>query len=253
MKVTFLGTGTSQGVPIIGCSCKVCTSEDPRDKRLRCSMFIEVDGLRLIIDTGPDFRQQLLANNIKDVDAILYTHEHKDHIAGLDDVRPINFLQQKDMPLYAEAQVITALEREFHYAFSEVKYPGVPQLQVHQIDEHPFHVQDVKIIPIRVLHHKLPVLGFRIKNFAYVTDANFIAEEEQEKLKGLDVLVLNGLRHEKHISHYSLSEAVEVIQKLEPKQAFITHISHLMDKHEVVNTQLPKNIRLGFDGLCFEL
>jgi len=232
MKVTFLGTGTSQGVPIIGCSCKVCTSEDPRDKRLRCSMFIEVDGLRLIIDTGPDFRQQLLANNIKDVDAILYTH---------------------DMPLYAEAQVITALEREFHYAFSEVKYPGVPQLQVHQIDEHPFHVQDVKIIPIRVLHHKLPVLGFRIKNFAYVTDANFIAEEEQEKLKGLDVLVLNGLRHEKHISHYSLSEAVEVIQKLEPKQAFITHISHLMDKHEVVNTQLPKNIRLGFDGLCFEL
>ncbi|MBX2846448.1 MAG: MBL fold metallo-hydrolase [Saprospiraceae bacterium] len=253
MKITFLGTGTSQGVPVIGCKCKVCSSTDPRDKRLRCAMYIETEDTRIIIDTGPDFRQQLLNNQIQDIDAILYTHEHKDHVAGLDDVRPINFLQRKDMPLYAEERVILALEREFHYAFSENKYPGVPRLLINKIDEQPFFINKTPIIPIRVMHHRLPILGFRIHDFAYITDANFIAEQELEKLKNLDVLVLNALRFEKHISHFTLSEAVELVQKLQPKKAYLTHISHLMDRHETINKHLPANIHLAFDGFQFQL
>lgn len=253
MKITFLGTGTSQGVPVIGCDCPVCQSDNPKDKRLRCSIAIGEKGKRLIIDTGPDFREQLLRENIDDVHAILYTHEHKDHIAGLDDVRPINFLKKHDMPLYAEDRVIEALKREFYYAFLEKKYPGVPNLVLHEIDSNPFTVEHFEVTPIRVMHHKLPVFGFRINNFAYITDANYIAEEELKKLENLDVLVLNALRYEKHISHFNVEEALEVIERLQPKQTYLTHISHLLGLHDVENKKLPQNVQLAFDGLVIHI
>lgn len=253
MKVTFLGTGTSQGVPIIGCHCAVCQSKDPKDKRLRSSVFIEVNSVKIIIDTGPDFRQQLLREHIEDISAILYTHEHKDHVAGLDDVRPINFLQEKDMPIYAEPRVIEALEREFHYAFSETSYPGVPQLIVHPIGLKEFEIEGVTVTPIRAFHHQLPILGFRIGNFAYITDANRIEESELNKLAGLEVLVVNALRKESHISHFTLDEAVEIATQINPKQTYLTHISHMLGKHNEVNKGLPKNISLAFDQLQIHL
>ena len=253
MKITFLGTGTSQGVPVIGCNCAVCQSENPKDKRLRCSIAIEENGKRIIIDSGPDFRQQLLRENITDVDAIIYTHEHKDHVAGLDDVRPINHFHKKDMEIYAEARVIEALKREFQYAFTANKYPGVPQLNLHEIENKPFQVSGFEVLPVRVMHHKLPVYGFRIGNFAYITDANYIAPEEMDKLKNLDVLVLNALRYQEHISHYTLDEAIEVINVLKPTRAFLTHISHWLDLHEVVNKTLPPHISLAFDGFSFNV
>lgn len=253
MEITFLGTGTSQGVPIIGCTCEVCLSVNKKDKRLRSSIFIEVDDVKIVIDTGPDFRQQMLVNQITNVDAILFTHEHKDHIAGLDDIRPINFLHKKDMPLYAESRVGDALRREFHYAFAEKKYPGVPNLILNEIENQPFNVQGLEVLPIRVMHHKLPIFGFRIQDFAYVTDANFISDQEMEKLKNLDVLVLNALRHEKHISHFTLLEALDVVQKVKPKKAYFTHISHLLGFHEDVVTMLPKNVTLAYDSLKISL
>lgn len=253
MQITFLGTGTSQGIPIVGCTCSVCRSSNPKDKRLRCSMHIQSGETAIIIDTGPDFRQQLLTNKIDDIDAIVYTHEHKDHVAGLDDVRPINFLQRKDIPIYAEKRVLKALEREFHYAFAEKKYPGVPNLMTNEISTQPFFIQNVELIPIRVMHHQLPVLGFRTGNFAYVTDANFIAQEEKEKLEGLDVFVINALRREQHISHYTLQEAIELIKELKPKQAYLTHLSHQMGKHIDLQSELPGNIQPAFDGLRIHL
>lgn len=249
MEITFLGTGTSQGVPIVGCKCSVCLSENKKNKRLRTSAFIEVNGVKLVIDTGPDFRQQMLVNQITDVDAILFTHEHKDHIAGLDDIRPINFLHNKDMPLYAESRVCEALKRDFHYAFAEKKYPGVPNLVLNEIENKSFKIKGIDVLPIRVLHHKLPVLGFRIKNFAYITDANFISEEEIKKLENLDTLVLNALRHEKHISHFNLEEALDVVGKVKPKKTYFTHISHLLGCHDEVMQILPKNIELAYDSL----
>ncbi len=253
MKITFLGTGTSQGIPVIGCNCEVCLSDDPKDKRLRCSIHIEIDNLSIIIDTGPDFRQQLLRERITDIDAILYTHEHKDHVAGLDDVRPINFFQKKDMPIYAESRVLTALKREFPYAFSENKYPGVPQLKLHEIENKPFLINGIEITPIRVMHYKLPVFGFRIQDFAYITDANYIDDQELEKLKNLDALVLNALRYKEHISHYTFDEAIEIIDRLQPKKAYLTHISHMLDKHQSVQKQVPPNIALAFDGLRIQV
>ena len=248
-KVTFLGTGTSQGIPMIACDCTVCKSTDERDKRLRVSIHVEIGGKSFIIDTGPDFRQQVLRAGIKRLDAVLYTHEHKDHTAGMDDVRGFNYHQQATIPLYARAQVIEQLKREFAYAFGENKYPGAPEIDVYEIDGTPFTVQGIAIQPIFVKHYYLDVLGFRFGNFAYVTDANAITPEEQDKLRGLDVLVINALRKTTHVSHFTLAEALEVIADLQPKQAYITHISHQMGLHATVNKELPPNVSLAHDGL----
>ncbi len=249
-KLTFLGTGTSQGVPVIGCQCAVCKSVDPRDNRLRTSALISVGDKHIVIDTGPDFRQQMLRTGIRDLQGVVFTHAHKDHIAGLDDVRAFNFLNKRAMDIYATPDVQDALKREFHYVFSDFKYPGIPQLNLQSINkDSPFDVNGVGFIPIEVMHYKLPVLGFRVSDMAYITDANYIAPEEMEKLEGLDVLVLNALRKEKHISHFTLDEAIEVIEKLKPKRAYLTHISHLMGKHADVARELPDGVFLAEDGL----
>ena len=252
-KVTFLGTGTSQGIPMIACNCSVCQSTDERDKRLRVSIHVEIGGKSFIIDTGPDFRQQVLRAGVKRVDAILYTHEHKDHTAGMDDVRGFNYHQQSTIPLYARAQVIEQLKREFAYAFGENKYPGAPEIDVYEIDGQPFTVQGIDIQPVFVKHYFLDVLGFRFGNFAYVTDANSIERAERDKLRGLDVLVINALRKTSHISHFTLAEALDVIADLQPKQAYITHISHQMGLQANVQKELPPNVYLAYDGLVLNL
>lgn len=253
MKVIFLGTGTSQGVPIIGCTCEVCASIDFRDKRFRSSVYVETDKVKLVIDTGPDFRMQMIQNRISDVDAILFTHEHKDHVAGLDDIRPINYLKNKELPIYCTSPVIRHLKTEFAYIFAEKKYPGIPQIAVNEISLEPFEVLGETITPIQVYHHKMPVLGFRIRNFTYITDANFIAPEELEKAKGSDVVVLNGLQVKPHISHFTFDEAIKVLYELNAPQSYLTHISHHLGRHSKVEKQLPGQIRLAFDGLTLEL
>jgi phosphoribosyl 1,2-cyclic phosphate phosphodiesterase len=253
MIFTFLGTGTSQGVPMIGCSCAVCTSENPLDKRLRTSLMIENNSSRIVIDTGPDFRQQMLREKITSLDGVIFTHEHKDHISGLDDVRAFNYLHKKPMDVYASERVQEALRREFFYVFSGVSYPGIPRLVLHSILEETFTVADFKILPIPVMHMNLPVLGFRIGNFSYITDANFIDEKSKELLKGSEVLVLNALRNEKHISHFNLSEAVELAEELKPGKVFLTHISHQLGKHDEVNKKLPSYIQCAYDGLKIDL
>lgn len=253
MKVKILGTGTSQGVPVIACNCKVCQSTDPNDNRFRTSALIEVNGVNIVIDAGPDFRQQMLREKVKDIDAILITHEHRDHIAGLDDVRAFNFMNQKPVEIYAEKKVQKVIKSEFFYSFGDNKYPGVPQINLHTIGLEPFKVKGVEIIPIQVFHYKLPVLGFRMGDFSYITDANYIPEKEKEKLIGTKYLVINALRKRKHISHYSLSEAVELIQQFSPKRAYITHISHQMGLHHDINEELPRGISLAYDGLHFEV
>ena len=253
MKVTLLGTGTSQGVPVIGCQCPVCQSSDFRDKRLRASILIEINGKTIVVDSGPDFRQQLLRENITNIDAIFYTHEHKDHTAGLDDIRPINFKYNKDIPLYAEERVIEALKKEFSYIFSNHQYPGLPKITINAINSQPFYFDNIEIIPIRAYHYKLPVLGYRIGNFAYITDTNNIPEEEMLKLKGLDVLVLNALQKETHISHFTLDEAITVAKSLNPNTTYFTHISHKMGKHAIVENELQDNFYFAYDGLTIEL
>lgn len=250
MRVIVLGSGTSQGVPVIACNCNVCQSGNPKDKRLRCSIYIEVDGVHLVVDTGPDFRAQMLRENIQHLDAVLFTHEHKDHLAGLDDIRAFNFKKGgQPMNIFATEQVQQALKREFSYVFSDYKYPGVPELNVHTIKNENFIVEGVEVQPIDLLHYKMPVKGFRIKDFAYITDTNYISEEEKKKLLNLDVLILDALRKEKHISHFTLSEALEIIKELKPKKAYLTHISHLMGKHDEVNQELPDGVELAYDGL----
>jgi len=249
LKVTFLGTGTSQGVPVISCQCEVCTSLDFRDKRLRTSLHIEVDGLNLVVDTGPDFRQQMLRLNPKRLDAVLFTHQHKDHTGGLDDIRPFCFRQEMDIPIYGRAKVIEQLKQEYAYVFAEFKYPGVPSVEVHEIVNEPFSIGKTQITPIEVMHHKLPVFGFRIKDFTYVTDANFISDEELEKVKGSKVLVLNALRKREHISHFTLEQAIEVAQEINAEQTYLTHLSHDMGLHAEVEKELPEKIAIAYDGL----
>lgn len=253
MKLTFLGTGTSQGVPVIGCQCPVCTSTDYKDKRLRTSVHIEINGVHINIDVGPDFRQQMLTNNINRLDAILLTHEHKDHTAGLDDVRSFNFLQQKDMPVYGRQEVLDQITREFAYIFAPIKYPGIPRVNLKPITNTYFTINKVQITPIEVLHYKLPVFGFKIDNLAYITDANFISQDEKQKLKNLDVLILNALQIKKHISHFTLAEALELIEELQPQNAYLLHISHTLGKARDIAPTLPKNVSLAYDGLTINL
>jgi phosphoribosyl 1,2-cyclic phosphate phosphodiesterase len=253
VKVQLLGTGTSQGVPVIACDCAVCRSTDRRDNRLRASLWVEVAGQSWVIDTGPDFRSQMLRLGAKRLDAVLFTHQHKDHTAGLDDIRAFNFRQRKDMPLYGRLEVLNQIKEEFAYIFAAVKYPGIPQVELHAIENKPFEIAGVKVMPIEVMHHNLPVFGFRIGDFTYITDANRISPHELEKVRGTKVLILNALKQEKHISHFSLEEALAVIAELKPERAYITHISHQMGLHAEVEKTLPPQVFLAYDGLSFEV
>lgn len=253
LRFTFLGTGTSQGVPVITCTCAVCTSKDKKDNRTRTSLFIQSSKTSVIIDTGPDFRHQMLREKLNDLDAVLFTHGHKDHVAGLDDIRPFNYLLGKTMDVYAEESVQEILKREFAYAFVGHDYPGAPQINLKTIDETPFTIGDIPIIPIRAMHKNLPVLGFRVHDFTYITDANYIAPKDLEKIKGSKVLVLNALRKEPHYSHFNLEQAIEIVYKVQPEMAYFTHISHHLGLHEVVTHELPDNISLAYDGLQISL
>ncbi len=248
-RITFLGTGTSQGVPMIGCKCHVCTSDDPKDKRLRSSVYIEHMGVKLLIDAGPDFRQQMLRADISYLDAILLTHEHKDHTAGLDDVRAFNYLYDKAIPIYAEERVQNSLKLEYAYAFNKIKYPGVPEFLLKGMNSDPFYIDNALIIPIRVHHYKLPVLGFRIGNLGYVTDANYISDEEIEKLKGVKVFVVNTVKRGRHISHFSLEEAIKICERVGAEKSYLTHLSHQLERHLELEKELPEKIKPAFDGL----
>ena len=254
MKITILGSGTSHGVPVIACDCVVCKSTDVRDKRLRSSILISHNGFNYCVDTGPDFRQQMLRNEVKSLEAILYTHEHKDHIAGMDDVRAYNYQQNKPMDLYCSVRVEEALRREFHYVFLQDGYPGIPKVNLNRIDLTPFKLSSgLQVIPIEVMHYKLPVLGFRIGDFTYITDAKTISKEEKQKIYGTKVLVVNALRIETHLSHFNLEEALAFIEEINPEQAYITHISHLFGKHNDINDMLPENVFAAYDGLQLEV
>lgn len=249
MRITFLGTGTSQGVPVITCPCAICTSTDPRDARLRTSVMISHEGRNVVIDSGPDFRQQMLRTTPERLDGIVFTHEHKDHIAGLDDVRAFNYFQRERMNVYCTERVENALRREFAYAFEDPKYPGIPEIDLVRITQDAFEVAGIPFEPLEVMHHRMPVLGFRIAGLVYITDANFIAPEVKERIKGCDILVLNALRREQHPSHFTLSEAMDLVNELQPRQAYFTHISHQLGLHEVVERELPSHVRLAYDGL----
>ena len=279
-RLTFLGSGTSQGLPMIGCGCEVCRSRDPRDKRLRASVLVEYDGMKILVDAGPDFRQQMLREGISHLDAILLTHNHKDHTGGLDDIRAFNYIEKRASEIYCEKYVEDSLRMEYSYAFAEKKYPGAPEWNVHIIDDKPFMIscggpyevlswepgkgyvysvegendpiRTTEIIPIRGMHYKLPVLGYRFGNIAYCTDMNHIPEEEFEKLHGLDHFVINCVKCGKHISHYSLEEAVEVAQRVGAKHSWLTHLSHQLPCYNELASELPEGILPAYDGLVLE-
>lgn len=254
MKITFLGTGTSQGVPVIGCHCPVCTSADKKNDRLRTSVLIETPEANVVIDTGPDFRQQMLRAQVDRLDAVVFTHAHKDHIAGLDDIRAYNYFQQREMDVYATAETQQRIRTEFDYVFNNQTYPGVPQLRLHTIEnDTPFSINGLQFIPVRVLHYRMEVLGFRIGDFTYITDANYIAPEEIMKMKGSKAFVLNALRHETHISHYTLAEAIEVANEVGAANSYFTHISHQLGLHADVQQTLPPGMHLAYDGLTINI
>jgi phosphoribosyl 1,2-cyclic phosphate phosphodiesterase len=249
VTITFLGTGTSQGVPVIACTCPVCLSADKHDKRLRTSILVEGEGKVIVIDSGPDFRYQMLRAKVMHLDAVVFTHEHKDHIAGLDDIRAFNYKQQAAMDVYATNRVQEALKREFHYIFSDFKYPGIPQVNLNAITTDPFYIGDVMLTPIEVMHYKLPVLGFRMKDFTYITDAKTISSSEKKKIKGSRILVINALQKQSHISHFTFDEAIALANELGAEKTYFTHISHRLGKHADVNAELPPHIELAYDGL----
>lgn len=271
MKITFLGTGTSQGVPIIGCKCRVCASLNPKDKRLRTSIMIETatpalkresmahsplqgaEVKRFIIDTGPDFRHQMLREKVDSINAVIYTHDHRDHVAGLDDIRAFNFIQKKRIDLYATEAVQQGIKEQFGYIFKEKQYPGIPEIDLHTIENKPFTIEGIQFTPILVKHMGLPVFGFRIGNFSYITDANFISEEEKKKIIGSEVLVLNALRMEPHPSHFTFDEAIKLGQELKCKTTYLIHMSHQLGLHAEMEEKLPENIKLSYDGLHLEV
>ena len=266
-KVTFLGTGTSQGIPMIGCSCPVCQSADPRDKRLRSSALVEYNGVRILIDCGPDFRQQMLANNISDLDAVVLTHNHKDHTGGMDDIRSFNYFHQAPFPIYCEERVLESLQREYYYAFEEHPYPGAPAYDIHLIENKPFEIPSTdsshiaQVVPVRVMHYKLPIFGYRFGKFGYITDGSSITDEELEKMKGVDILVVNTIRRTTHISHFSLYQALEVMEQVGAPMNFLTHLSHQIESHsqlskwlsdEYANGRLSVKVAPAYDGLQVE-
>ena len=248
MKVTLLGTGTSQGVPLIGCECKVCKSTDPKDKRLRSSIMIEVDDQVIIVDTGPDFRQQMLREKVKDIDAVLFTHHHKDHVAGMDDIRPFNFKWNKDINIFCSHTTSQALKREFHYVFSDEKYPGTPRVKMNIFGNQDFSIGKTIVQPIETLHYRMQVFGFRIYDFIYLTDVSEISSDEKRKLHNADLIILDALRIKPHMSHFNLYQALDLIDEIKPKRALLTHISHYMGLHKDVNKTLPINVDLSYDG-----
>ena len=251
-KLTFLGTGTSQGVPMIGCSCEVCRSADPHDKRLRSSVLVDYCGKRFLVDAGPDFRQQMLRAEVSHVDAIILTHNHKDHTGGLDDIRAFNYLEKKATSIYCEKYVEDSLRQEYSYAFAEKKYPGAPDWEVHLIDDKPFSIDGVEIIPIRGKHFTLPVLGYRFGNIAYCTDMNHLAEDSFEKLKELDHFIINCVRRGRHISHFSLEGALEIAEKVGARHTWLTHLSHQLPCYESLKAELPSGVLPAYDGLVIE-
>jgi phosphoribosyl 1,2-cyclic phosphate phosphodiesterase len=248
MKIYFLGTGTSTGIPQIGCRCPVCTSNDPKDNRLRSSVYIETDHVHMLIDAGPDLRQQLLNAEVNSIDAILITHEHYDHIGGLDDIRPMGHVM-----VYGETRALKTIKNNMPYSFAENKYPGVPLIELNAISTDKFKIKDIEILPVRIMHAQLPILGFRIGTMAYLTDVKTIDDENIEKLKNIDILVINALRHTSHISHLSLTESLELIDKIKPRMAYLTHVSHDMGLHKKTELTLPENVRLAYDNLVLNL
>lgn len=249
LTITFLGTGTSTGVPMVGCGCEVCVSTDKKDKRLRSSILVQSPTTTLVVDTGPDFRYQMLRCNVKKLDAVLFTHPHKDHLAGLDDIRAFNYFMKRPIDLYADSLTEEAVRRDFYYAFADTKYPGIPELNLNTITLEPFIVGDIPVIPVLVWHLKMPVLGFRFGKFTYITDANRIDETEKDKIRGSETLVLNALRKQKHISHFTLEEAVEMVMELQVPNAYFTHISHQLGLHQAIESELPHGMHLAYDGL----
>lgn len=253
LTITFLGTGTSAGVPMIACDCEVCTSPDKKDKRLRSSILVESPTTTLVVDTGPDFRYQMLRANVKKLNAVLFTHPHKDHMAGLDDIRAFNFRTQKHMDIYADSLTEEALRRDFYYAFTDTKYPGIPELELHTMTLDPFVVGDIPVVPILVWHLKMPVMAFRFGKFTYITDANRIDEGEKNKIRGSEVIVLNALRKQKHISHFTLGEAIDMVEELKVPTAYFTHISHQLGRYAEIESELPDGIHLAYDGLTIQI
>lgn len=252
LKITFLGTGTSSGVPMIGCGCQVCSSTDKKDKRFRSSILVQSPSTTLVVDAGPDFRCQMLIHQVKRLDAVILTHAHKDHIAGMDDLKAFTYFTKKPMNIYADAPTEAAVRREFYYAFSGTPYPGSPQFNMNPIALTPFLVGDIPVIPVLVWHLKMPVMSFRFNTFTYITDANRIDDHEKEKIKGSQVLVLNALRKQKHVSHFNLAEAVALSQQLQIPTTYLTHISHQLGRHEQVENELPPGTHLAYDGLIIE-
>ena len=254
LTFTFLGTGTSQGIPMIACDCYICTSSDPRDKRLRTSGLLRSDEGCVVFDTGPDFREQMLREKVKGLDAVVFTHQHKDHTAGLDDVRAFNYFQHRDMPVFGTPAVHDHLRREFYYIFEAKDYPGIPKLDLQEIDpERPFEIKDLRLTPIPMLHGKLPVLGYRCGDFAYLTDVNHIPDSSYDLLEGVKCVVISALRHQTHYSHFTLEEALEALERMQPEQAYLTHISHQLGAHAEVEKLLPPHVKVGYDGLTLDL